>query len=378
MRLIYVSQGNIPSKWAHTFQAMKMAEAMGRLVPDFRLLTQVHWRHWLRGRFDYESWYGIRHPFRIVRMVRRSHLPPSPVFDFVSHEQFDRAAARYAARHRPCLVYTRSPHAGALCVDAGVDTIVEAHVHTDEVKFEHIRRVAQRPELKGLVTISEPLRDLYVSAGVDAGKVMVWPDAVDPEIFAQEPDRGSLRRELSLPADVVIAVYCGHLYEHRGVEEILAVAKEVPDVLFLLVGGREQDVLSRRREAEGLRNVRFEGFVPNARVPAYLQAGDMLLMPYSDRCHTAVWMSPLKMFEYMAARRPIIATDLPAIREYLVHEKSALLVRPGCSGELAGSVRRLRDSPRLGEALAGAAHEKVQPYTWMNRARDVLERFAEG
>ena len=353
-----------------------MAEALGRIEQDFRLVTQVHWRQWPR-RFDYEAWYGIRRPFSIVRLVRRSHLPREPVYDFVWHEQFDEAAADYAARRQPCLVFTRSPRAALLCAQRGVDTIIETHLDRESPMFSYVLDAHATGRCRGLVTISEPLRDIYVEAGIPAGNILVWPDAVDLEAFTVDENRGDLRRRLGLPPDATIAAYCGHLYEHRGVEEILESARNMPHVHFLLVGGWEKDVARRREEARELDNVILPGFVNGKQVPGYLACSDMLLMPYSARCATAKWMSPLKLFEYMAARRPIVATDLPPVREHLEDGVNAILVDPDSGASLATGIRRLLDESSLGERLASNAYQHVRAFTWDRRARAVLERFTE-
>jgi len=373
--MIYISQGNIPSKWAHTFQAMKMAEAFSRIERDFRLVTQVHWRQRLRRRFDYESWYGIRHRFRITRLVRRSHLPREAVFDFVWHEQFDIAAAAYAERKQPCLVYTRSPRAAVLCGRRGMHTILETHLGRESPMFSYVLDAQATGRCRGLVTISEPLRSLYVQAGIPAGNILVWPDAVDLKAFQIEEDRAAMRRRLGLPPDATIAAYCGHLYEHRGVEEILEAARTMPHVHFLLVGGWEADVDRRRAEAKGLNNVTLPGFVNGQDIPRYLACSDMVLMPYSSRCRTAMWMSPLKMFEYMAARRPIVATDLRPVREYLEDGVSAVLVQPDSAPDLVMGIQRLIDDASLGEELTLNAYDRVRAFTWDQRATAVLNRF---
>ena len=98
-------------------------------------------------------------------------------------------------------------------------------------------------------------------------------------------------------------------------------------------------------------------------------------MPYSAECGTAAWMSPMKLFEYMAARRAIIATDLPALRVHLEHERNALLAPPDDADALTRAVERLVRDPALAGRLAEASFRDVQPFTWRSRARAILDRF---
>lgn len=377
MRLIYISQGNIPSKWAHTFQAMKMAEAFARLVDDFTLVTQAHWSAWLRRRFDYEGWYGIRRPFRIARLPARG-IERGPVFENFRFPGFDHKAVRWATARQPDLVYTRSPLAGELSVRRGLPTVVESHMDLAHPEFAHLAAVKDSPALAGVVTISDELKAQYAGAGIGAGRILVWPDAVDLDAFARPAAREAVLAGAGIRADAFVAVYCGHLYRHRGVEEILGAAALLPDVQFLLVGGWEKDVEERRRESAPLRNVHFTGFVANSRVPDYLCAADVLLMPYSAACNTAAWMSPLKLFEYMAAGRAIVATDLPAIRRHLREGEQALLVPPDEAPAIAAAIGQLRDDAALRARLGAAAREAVAPFTWSARARAILEWVGVG
>jgi glycosyltransferase involved in cell wall biosynthesis len=372
MSLIYISQGNIPSKWAHTFQAMKMAEAFGRLVSDFRLLTQIHWMGLFRRRFDYESWYGIRHRFRIVRLPVRS-TPRGSVFEKVRYPDFDRAAVRYVFRQQPDRVFTRSEPTAEALTAIGLPAVLETHVYRGHPLFEKVCAMAARPSLIGVVTISEVLRKQLTDAGVPAEKVLVLPDAVDVEAFQALPSKVELRRRLGLPEDARIATYSGHLYANRGVEEIIAAARLMPHVLFLFVGGWEKDVEERKAQTRELANVRFTGFVFNRDVPAYLVASDALLMPYTRQCETAEWMSPLKLFEYMASGTPIIASDLPALCVHLVSGRNALLVPDGDAGAIAKALGLILDG--VGAQLGRNATQEVSGLTWINRASAVIAQW---
>ncbi len=131
----------------------------------------------------------------------------------------------------------------------------------------------------------------------------------------------------------------------------------------------------RREESKSLPNVNFTGFVQNNFVPQYLAASDVLLMPHSSRCSIAPWMSPLKMFEYMASKRPIIASDLPVLHKHLTDGRNALLVEPDNPHALMEAIKNVKSNPENSRSLADTAYDDVRPYTWDNRARAVLARF---
>jgi glycosyltransferase involved in cell wall biosynthesis len=174
--------------------------------------------------------------------------------------------------------------------------------------------------------------------------------------------------------------YVGHLYAGRGVELLLRLAERRPDCELHVVGGSEAD-LERRRGALRPPNLIFHGFVPPARLAELYAGFDLLLMPYQERVtvaggrsDTGRWMSPLKMFEYMAAGRPIVSSDLPVLREVLTHERNALLASPSDLDAWDAAVGRLLADPGLARRLGETARtDFLGHHTWDARAAAVLE-----
>jgi glycosyltransferase involved in cell wall biosynthesis len=172
----------------------------------------------------------------------------------------------------------------------------------------------------------------------------------------------------------------GHLYAGRGVDLFLALAKSLPQAQFVWVGGRAQDVKSWTQKIQS-DNVVFTGFIPNRDLPLYQAAADILLMPYSrsimgssGSADSAAVASPMKMFEYMAAGRVIISSDLPVIREVL-HEKNAVFCIPEEVGDWRVKIESLlRDDARRIE-LGEKAQQDAQGYTWVARAQRIMNRF---
>ena len=377
LRLIYISQGNIPSKWVHTFQTMKMAQAFAKMSPSFELLTKgdlptLFHKPEPSKIFD---WYGIHHSFHVTYLPVYRRFPENHVELHDYFPRFIRVAVGYARLHRSVVVFTREPHAAYLATKWKLPTIFEFHGGSEHCRFDFIRKTMGRPHLLGIVTISEIIKDEYVEYGVPQADILVLPTAVDLHAFNNLPDKKTLCQRLQLPSDTYIATYCGHLYQNRGVEGILQAAESLPEVCFLFVGGWERDVQKYQAQASHLRNVIFTGFISNKQVPEYLGASDVLLMPYSSQCSTAKWMSPMKLFEYMAAKRPIIATDIPALHSHLVHGRNSFIIPPDNPEELTRSIRTLMRRPILSAQLAQRAYHDVQSYTWEKRARSILETF---
>ena len=170
-----------------------------------------------------------------------------------------------------------------------------------------------------------------------------------------------------------VVAYAGHLYAWKGVDVLLEALAAVPEADGLIVGGhrREPDLARLEGLARTLgiaSRVTFTGLVEPPAVRALLSRATVLVLPNPASAISSHFTSPLKLFEYMAAGRPIVASDLPAVREVLTPDVHALLVPPGSTAALADGIRRILSDRGLGERLASAAVAAVEHYTWDCRA----------
>ena len=234
---------------------------------------------------------------------------------------------------------------------------------------------------KGLVTIHESIKQEHARRGVPADKILVMENGVDIQRFVVEDDATFWKRELNLDPQKMYAIYSGHLYPEKGIEVILAVAERLQsrtDVEFILVGGLEKWRTHWERYCQQRRisNVRFTGFVPNALVPQYLKSADCLLLPYRlDMEHEVMDIhttSPIKLFEYMAAKRAIVATGIPSVTKVLQHNRNALLAEPGDLDTFSKHIERVLDRPELNQYLGSRAYSDVQQFTWEERCKTIL------
>jgi hypothetical protein len=219
--------------------------------------------------------------------------------------------------------------------------------------------------------------------GAEPAKTVVLRDAAPRGMTPtrSEVRRQTLSRLVSLGDGQWLAVcaYFGHLYAGRGVEIIEAMADARPRILFLVFGGNEADIQARR-SANRRHNLQFVGHAPHAVARQAMTAADVLLLPYQAsvsigiaRHDTAAWMSPMKMFEYLAAGVPIISSDLPVLREVLQHDRNALLADPANPGAWVAALDRVAADPALARRLGETGHaDYLAHYTWDQRAERIL------
>jgi glycosyltransferase involved in cell wall biosynthesis len=159
----------------------------------------------------------------------------------------------------------------------------------------------------------------------------------------------------------------------------LALAAERPDCLFLVYGG-DIDTVARLKRTVTSQNLRFSGHIPHPRALQTMRSVDVLLMPYQtqvsigvDGHDTGQWMSPMKMFEYMSTGVPIISSDLPVLREVLVHGKNCLFAVPDDPASWTAALDQLNEDPALAARIGKTAYKDYDgEYTWLKRARRII------
>jgi glycosyltransferase involved in cell wall biosynthesis len=223
--------------------------------------------------------------------------------------------------------------------------------------------------IDGLVCITELLaRTAQDRYDIEPSRCFVAPDGVDLAPY-RGITKSEARSRLDLPEEERIVMYTGHLYRSKG-PDVLAQAAEQLDASVYIVGGYEDDVQRVRQNAPDVENLVLTGFVEPSEIPLYQIAADVLVAPYTEDAIT--YLSPLKLFEYMAAERPIVSSELEVLREVLSHEENALLVPPGDVEQLAEAIERALEDDELRERLTKQVRSEVHEYTWTQRAANIL------
>ncbi len=361
LRILYLSQSRLPSNSANSVHVMHMCQALAELGHTVTLCGY-------QGSADncYE-YYHCSPSFALVRFKVAEKTGESLKLAL--------KVALWLTRQREFdLIYSRS----AVCLAAGLllgkPFIYEIHSAPRTAVHRWLERWILRSKwLRKTVFISRALQDHYRSNFNLPAKAhsMVLADAANPFKPALT--------ELELPGSSPHKVgYLGHLYPGKGGETILKIAARMPEVDFHLIGGRPQDI-ARLQDSGATANVYFHGHVAHARTGLFLQSIDIFLAPYAARvtlAHTDAdvgqWMSPLKLFEYMAAGKVIICSDLPVLREVMNDGKNCLLAEPGSINSWCEHINRVLQDPLQGERLTTAALGDFQRhFTWQQRARKV-------
>ncbi|HEY5982683.1 MAG TPA: glycosyltransferase [Anaerolineales bacterium] len=371
MRIAAISNSRIPSSTANSIQAMKVCDALVECGHRVRLIVPAEAEP---APWDLLSQvYGLQHRFGLDWLPSRRGFRRTD-FIWSSYE----AARKDEAE----VIYTWLPQSAALAGWLGQRVILEMHADVaGRFGAWWLRQAWHSPRMRLLVTTAALRRALERSTGMhfpDA-RVQIAPNGVDLNRYAELPDPDKARARLGLEQRFT-AGFTGHFYAGRGIDLLFALAQALPQISFLWVGGTADKVAEwrERLSVANQENVTLVGFVENSRLPLYQAASDVLLMPYareiasSSGQEIAEIINPMKMFEYMAARRPIISADLPAIREVL-NEANAVLCPPEDMEAWKIALLALADDPGRRAALSERARLEVESHTWQRRAERALE-----
>lgn len=371
LRIAVVSDFPLGSHRAHAINVVKTAGGFARLGHDTLLVCRAP---------------DAEHAGTSIEAVLAQYGEPELRVEFVPATlpagpsiapEFARLAIERATRRGCDLVYARHFEAATQAAACGLPTILETHSHVGDERPEVRRALAatRHPThpLTLISTISPFLRDNYVARGADPARVAIVPDGVDLDLFAPRPEvaRSSPFAAWNTPA----IVYAGHLYDYKGVPTILRAARAKPHYTWHLVGGAPEDIASVRTrvEQEKLRNVVLHGLVDHASVPPYLWHADVLLLPPSADHASALWTSPVKLGEYLASERPIVASRIAGLTHW-VSEPAVRWFEPDEHESLNQAVdRALAESPGERSIRIAAARARATELSYPCRARAMLD-----
>ncbi len=371
MQIICISASFVPANTANSIQVVKATQALAALGHEVTLLvpgeTHTSWE-------KLQAHYGLQHRFDI-RWISEN----------LAFRRYDFAfkAVDMCKRMNPDLVYTWMLQAAVMALWRKLPTVLELHDRvTGRLGPWLFRRFLGSAIRQRVLTNTEALKNVLLAEfNLDRSTVdiLAAPNGVDLESYQGLPSPPEARRALGLP-DAFTAGYTGHFYAGRGMNLMFNLAKAMPEIQFLWVGGESADVMAWKEKLarEGVRNITLTGFVDHDILPAYQAASDVLLMPYgrhiagSGGGDSAQIASPMKMFEYMAAGRAIISSDLPVIHEVL-DETKAVFCPPEDLAAWHQAILGLQADPDARQTLGSAARRAVQAYTWRSRAERALE-----
>jgi glycosyltransferase involved in cell wall biosynthesis len=373
MKIACIASSQIPSSTANSIQVMKVCHALKRTGHEVCL--------WVPGSDD-TSWATLMVHYGLIQQFDINWLPAQRLL-----KRYDMAvnALLQARNWGADIVYTWMPQAAALALMRHVPVLLEVHdLPTGHIGPRLFHQIVRSSGKKRLLPITQALYDrlkAQYTFDLPPEEVMIAPNGTDLDRYNNLPNPQEARRLLGLREGITVG-YTGHFYSGRGMDLMIRLIALFPQVNFLFVGGQPEKVYNWQAltSQARLNNIHTTGFIENARLPMYQAAADILIMPYEEAIsgssggNSAEICSPMKMFDYLAAGRAIITSDLPVLREVL-HEKNAIFCPPNDVEAWKSALEQLIDNESLRENLGLQARSDAANYTWTQRARRALAGF---
>ena len=368
MKILYASDSIIPSSFANTVQVLKMCDAFAENKHEVTLFAS-------RGPGscrDLLRKYGLIHQFPIVRTNRiKLRFLGSALYTLLQYSKVNKNG-------KPDLYYGRNCHLLYLLRKKSIPIIYETHNAPIGLRRRIEGKLFSSRNCVRVVTISNSLKIWYLEnfRNLRDESVLVAHDGSTKVRKLKVNSVASIRRD----ARPCIG-YTGSLFPGKGIEIILQISAQIPKADFHVFGGSQEEITKIRNTSEVPPNVIFHGHIEHYLLPSYRDQFDVALLPvmervfstYDRKLNMADFMSPMKIFEYMASGLPIVASDLPVIREVLSDNGNALLVKSKDIRRWVVRIQQLLEEKSLAQKIGKQAKDDFESkYTWTKRAKNVL------
>ncbi|MBN1482212.1 glycosyltransferase [candidate division KSB1 bacterium] len=394
LRIIYLSNERLPAKMACTIQQVAMCEAFAKTGADVQLVYPKYHDQPAASAQHIYDFYGVTTTFKMKQIFSFLSLS-KPISDGSQHIKIPYvggisilvSSAIYAltlfARDQlgsSTVIYSRNVNAAYVflklkrCFFPQSKIFFEVHA-LDQQQPRHLFYKILR-ESDGLICITNALKEALLKVHRSPKTIFIAPDGVKGSVLnVSSHSPKSARQRLNIVADKIV-MYTGQIVPGKGADVFIEAAAFFNiNVTFYLVGGEGVHWQAIRQKVmdKKLKNVQLTGFVPPAQVTHYQAAADVLVLPPTADHVISPYTSPLKLFEYMAARRPIVASNLPVLGEILTDRHNALLFQERDAADLAAKIQLLLENGDLADFLAANAWRTVQNFSWEKRAERIVD-----
>lgn len=352
----------LPTEKAHGIQIMKTCEALSLNGADIELVVPWRFNRLKDNPFRY---YNIQGKFKITTIPSFDFVKLGRIGFLIQSISFSLSVLFYLIFKKADIIYSRDEILIFLLSFFRKKLFWEAHMN----RYNHIiRRILVK--CGGIITITEGLKNFYISKGAVSDKIAVAPDGIDLSDFPNNFDKNSVRKELGLPLDKKIALYVGRLDGWKGTETLFSASKLLPpSIQVVIIGGESKQVSCLKIKYP---EVMFLGFLPYRDLSKNQSVADVLILPNTGKDEISVkFTSPLKLFAYMTSGRPIISSDLPSLREVL-NEENACFFEADNPKSLTSAITSILNDKKKQDKISNQALRDIIKYSWNCRAQKII------
>jgi glycosyltransferase involved in cell wall biosynthesis len=373
MKLLYITNSRIPTEKAHGINIVETCNAFSKA--NIEIILVLPKRHNIIKK-DTFSYYGIGKTFKI-KYLR--------VFDFVRYGflgfwvtqiSFIIALLFQRWNKKEYIIFTRDEWTGWILALCGYKVFYD--MHGFPVKWLNLWQRSMKRMTGIICTNKWKMEQCNKFFNINSNDMVIARNGFNSILFDIPLEKKEARKKLQLPQDKKIIMYTGHLYDWKGVDIVAQVASLAKDWLFIFVGGSKEEVEKFAEKYYLCNNILILGQKLHKSIPLYLWAADVLVLPNSRRSissrlevYSQYDTSPIKMFEYMASNRPIVASRLSSICEVL-NEDNSVLVDADNLNELFSGLQKIIGDEKFAKKIANQALDDVRQYAWDKRALKII------
>jgi len=379
IKLLYVVNGRIPNTRANSIQIVNTCEAIGATGTELTLVTPM----FFGPKNALSKQYDIEQTFTHVKILALD-IPHFPLQFFVRSWTFFLSVNMYLFfvliktffTGKKMVVYARGEVVFSLLP---LSYLVPVFFETHQIRnYESLYQVVLR-RVKGIVVITDRLKKKFVEEyGIKKDKIVVARDSVNLQKFSDVVADKVIWVKHGIRTDKKIVVYTGTLSSEKGVDTLAASAEYVGEnTQIVFIGGNQSHAEAFKEKYKASNNIFVLGYVEHEYIPKYVAAADVLVLPdlFTDT-YANLYTSPMKLFEYMASGRIIVASDVPSLREVLTDD-TAIFFESGDAKALASKIEEALKSYHVAQKNGRNAQEVVSDFTWSKRGERVLNHIAE-
>lgn len=359
LNIVYIANARFPNERAHGIQFAKTCASLIKEGADLELVLPNRKTKIKEDPFEY---YCIKDKF-LYKKIWTINILPKTAFGFLlSSFVFGITSFLYVLKKKNSIIYSIDLDHISFFLLPFLKRSYFFEMHGPK-KNTFLNRFLFK-KMKGVIAINNAIKnDLIEKFPYLNDKIIVCPNGVDLD-EDKSVDKNMARKKLSLPMDKKIVVYTGSFQDWKGIETIIESAKKLEDTLFYFVGGSKKEDLPE--------NVRFVGWRDFKEMPLWRAAADILIATGTKKNeYSYLHTSPMKLFEYMASKRPIVASRTPAIGQ-IVSNREIFFHEPDNAQDLADKIRFVFENKKEADKRAESAYIKAGEYSWNTRAKKII------